>query len=329
MTTYAQLSAQDLNNLYSSTLADFSSDVEKQTFDNAPALRKMTQNKRMSSGGLRIEKRLRAGRNTNAKHLRSDADQVELSDQNVLTVATWPMVMMAVPVLHSKLEESINSGPQKIVDLVKQRMQQASDTTRDLLSTGLFGDGSDGTMIGLQAAVPDVSGSNTYAGLSESSTPFWVSYYASGAGSFAANGYLGTSTDKLTSAFLICSDNGQQTPNQVLSDRLTWEYYHRALGQQIRYTKAADFGSVAGPQSTTLKLFDADWDWDMQCRAGYAYLLHTDSFEFTVDPNFNYKWMGPFALGRQFLLTFDVLTLRYQLVCVRRNWQGVTYGWTA
>jgi hypothetical protein len=328
VTTYAQLGAQDLNNLYSSTTADFSSDTEKQTFDNAPALRKMTRNKRISSGGLRIEKRLQAGRNTNGKHLRSDADQVELSDQNVLTTAVWPMVFMAIPVLSSQLEQSINSGKQQIVSLVKARITQASDTARDLLSTGLFGDGTDGTMIGLQAIVPDVSGTNTYAGLSESSTPFWVPYYDSSAGSFASVGYLGSSDDKLTRAMLICSDNGQMMPDQVLSDRLGWEAYHRALGQQIRYTKAGDFGDVANSSSSTLKLFGADWDWDSQCPTGHIYTLHTDSFEFTVDPNFNYKWMGPFQLGRQFLLTFDVLTLRYQLICVRRNWQGVTYTWT-
>src|SRR5476651_71126 len=124
MTTYAQLSAQDLNNLYSSTLQDFSSEVEDQTFKNRPVLGRLTANKRTSSGGLRIEKRLTAGRNTNVKHLRSDSDSVEVSDQAVLTVATFDHVFMAVPVLHSQLEQSINSGSQKIVDLVKFRMAQ-------------------------------------------------------------------------------------------------------------------------------------------------------------------------------------------------------------
>lgn len=327
MTTYAQLSAQDLNNLYSSTLSDFSSDTEKQTFDKAPALRKMTANKRLTSGGLRIEKRLQAGRNTNAKHLRSDADQVELSDQNVLTVATWPMAFMAIPVLSSQLEQSINSGRQKIVDLVKVRMSQASDTARDLLSTGLFGDGTDGTMIGLQAIVPDTTGSNTYAGIAEANAPFWVSYFDSGAGSFATLGYLGSTDDKLTRQMLVCSDNGQLMPNQVISDRTGWEAYHRVIGQQVRITTPGNFSGEMG-NTSTLKLLGADWDWDSQCPSGHIYTLHTDSFEFAVDPNFNYKWMGPFQLGRQFLLTFDVLTLRYQLCCVRRNWQGVSYTWT-
>lgn len=329
MTTYATLSAQDLNNLYSSTLADFGSDVEDQTFKNKPVLRRLTANKRMSSGGLRIEKRLTAGRNSNVKHLRSDADSVELSDQNVLTVAYWNHVFMAIPVLSSQLEQSINSGKQKIVDLVKYRVSQASLTAGDVLCTGLFGDGTDGTMIGLDAIVPVTAGSNTYANLSESTTPFWVPYYATSAGSFAANGYLGTSDDKLTRGFLICSDNGQETPNLIVSDRLTWEYYHRALGQYVRYTKAADFGRVADAGSLTLPFLGADWEWDVQATAGTTYLLNTNNFEFTVDPNFNYKWMGPFALGRQFLLTFDVLTLRYQMAVARRNNMGRISGWTA
>lgn len=329
MTTYAQLSAQDLNNLYSSTLQDFSAEVEDQTFKNRPVLKRLTANKRMSPGGLRIEKRLTAGRNTNAKHLRSDSDSVEVSDQAVLTTAIFDEVFLAVPVLSSRLEQSINSGKEKIVDLVKFRMAQASQTAGDLLNTGLFGDGTDKTMVGLLAITPVTAGTNTYANIAEATSPFWIPYYATAAGSFAANGYLGTADDKLTRAFLICSDNGQMVPDLIVSDRLTWEFYHRALGQFVRYTKAADFGKVATDSSLTLPFLGAEWEWDVQADAGTVYILHTDQFEFTVDPNFNYKWMGPFPLGRQFLLSFDVLTLRYQMVVNRRNNLGRIGGWTA
>lgn len=325
MTTYSTLAAQDLNNLYSSTLQDFSSEVEDQTFKEAPALKRLTANKRMSSGGLRIEKRISAGRNPNAKHLTSDADSVDLSDTSKLTVAVYEHAFLAVPVQRSLLSQSINSGPQQIVDLVKLDMVQASDTARDLLSTGLFGDGAGKTMVGLDAIVPSTTG-NTYAGLSETTNPFWAPYLATSAGSFVSNGYLGSSDDLLTRAFLTCSDNGQRTPKMILSDRNVWEYYHRSLGQKVRYVDNSEFGEVG---KTTLGFFDAAWEWDLQCQANTTYLLHPEFFEFVVDPNFNYKWLGPFSMNKQFLLSFDVLTLRYQMVVNRRNTLGRITGWSA
>lgn len=326
MTTYATIPAQDLNNAYFSTLQEFSSYVEDQTFHERPALERLTRNKKMKTGGRdQVEIRVRAGRNTNAKQIKSDADSVDFSEMNVGTVARLPMVMAAVPVLHSELSQSKNSGENQIVDLVKETMMQASETLGDLLAEQLFGDGSDSTMTGLDAIAPTTAGSNTYAGLSEATHDFWVPYYATGIGSYAANGYLGSTDDKMTRAFLACSDSGKKTPTYLLSDQLSWEYHHRALGQFVRYTSNDTFGKIG---SLTLPFFNAEWDFDLEAPSGSVYLLRPDLFEWWIDPNFNYRWI-PVSMGKQFLLSGEVLTLRYQIAVRRRNVMGKVSGITA
>lgn len=323
---YPQYPAQDLDTAYVGTLNDFSSDVEDQTFTNRPALKRLTANKRMTHGGRQyIEERVSAGRNTNYKQIKSDSDTVDFSQQATSTVAYFPMAMAAVPVQRSLLRESINSGVDKVVDLLALEIKQAGETLGDQLSAQLFGDGTDATMLGLDAVAPSSVGSNTFAGIAEASMTWWQSQVTGTCGSFATDGYMGSSDDKLTRAFLAASDNGERTPSLVLSDSLVWQYYHRSLGLKVRYESNQTFGGIG---KTTLSLFDADWLWDTGCPAGTAFLLHPEYFKFQIDPNFNYRWLDV-NLGKQFLLKGQVLTLRYQLTVNRRNVQHRTSGWTA
>lgn len=335
MVTYPTISAQSADNIYSATLQEFSSEVRSQVFAKIPAVDSLWRNRGESRTGIRHEWRVRAGRNSNAKMVNSDADSVEFSQQqNVITAFTTYMAFFAVPVVQSLLRDSIQTGPSAIVDLTQMDMKQATETLRYMLSTQTFGDGSNNTLIGLAAVLPTSVGSNTVYGVAEASALFWRSYTATSAGSFAANGLHGSSDDKLTRGYLICSDNGAQTPNLIISDRTVIEYYIRALGQVKRITKDADFtaigrSAITGQAGAGLPFYDAEWTWDNECPAGRTYLIHTDDFVLNEDPNFNFKWIGPIPLGKQFLLKGRVLTYRCQSKVWRRNWNGVIDGWTA
>jgi hypothetical protein len=338
MVTYPSISAQSADNIYSSTLQEFSSKVKSQTFSKMPAVAALWRNKETGTGGNgRHEWRVRAGRNTNAKMVRSDADVVDFSQQSNLTTAAFDyMAFFAVPVQQSMLRDSINSGPAALINLVKEDTRQAEETLRYMISTQTFGDGTSDTLIGLSALLPSSGvGSNTLFGIAEANAPFWKNYYVTSAGSFATQGFHGSSDDKLTRGYLVCSDNGAMTPNLVISDRSTFEYYVRTEAQRIRITKDGDLGrigsGVAGGNEAGkgLPFYDAEWIWDSECPSGTTYLIHTDDFALVEDPNFNFKWVGPFPLGKQFLLKGRVLAYRAQSKVDRRNWNGVITGWTA
>ncbi len=338
MVTYPSVAAQNADGIYSSTLQEFSSEVKTQTFNKMPAVAALWRNKESGTGGNgRHEWRVRAGRNTNAKMVRSDADGVDFSQQaNLLTAAFDYMAFFAVPVQKSALRDSVNSGKAQIVNLAQEDMKQGEETLRYMISTQTFGDGSNSTLVGLSALLPSTGvGTNTLFGIAEANAPFWQNYFATSAGSWAANGLHGSSDDKITRGYLICSDNGAMTPNLVISDRNVVEYYIRSEGRTKQTTKDADFArigkSAAGGNEAGrgLPFYDAEWIWDNECPAGFTYLLHTDDFALVEDPTFNFKWTGPIQLGKQFLLTGRVLTYRAQSKVTRRNWNGVITGWTA
>lgn len=337
MPTYPSIPAQNADQIYTSTLHEFSRDVKSQMYTKRPAADRLWQNKGKGTGGNgRHEWKVRAGRNTNAKTLKSDADSVEFSQQAGLTTAYWDyMAFLAVPVLQSLLRDSMNSGPAGIVNLAQEDMKQAEETMGYMFSSQTFGDGSDKTLIGLRALLPTTGvGSNTLFGIAEANAAFWMNYFLTSAGSFASYGLHGSSDDKLTRGYLTCSDNGAQTPGLIISDRTVVEYYIRAVGQKVRITKDADFGqvgrsAVGNDAGRGLPFYDAEWVWDNECPAGRLYMIHPEDFELVEDPNFNGRWIGPISLGKQFLLKGRVYTYRIQSKAFRRNRNGVQDGWTA
>lgn len=336
MVTYPTISQQSADNIYSAVLQETSSEVKSQVFAKIPAVDALWRNKGESRTGIRHEWRVRAGRNTNAKMITSDADTVDFSQQqNVITAFYTYMAFFAVPVQQSLLRDSITSGPFGLIDLAEQDTKQATETLRYMLSTQTFGDGSNNTLIGLQGILPSTGvGTNTVYGVAEASALFWRNYYATSMGGFAANGLHGSSDDKLTRGYLICSDNGAQMPNLVISDRSVFEYYIRSLGLTKHVTKDADFAqigrsAITGKAGQGLPFYEAEWVWDGECPSGTNYFIHTDDFTLNEDPSFNFKWIGPIPLGKQFLLKGRVLTYRCQSKCDRRNWNGVLTGWTA
>jgi hypothetical protein len=322
---------------YTATLQEITdTETKSQTYSKMPAFSAVWKNKQSGTAGSnRHEWSLRAGRNSNAKTMTSDADSVEFSMQSHVITAYYDyMAMNVVPVLGSKLRDSINSGTQARVKLIQEDLRQASETLSAMLSTQTFGDGSSKTIIGLDAILNIAPGSNTVFGVPESSAAFWKNQYETSAGSFAANGLHGSSVDKLTSNYLKASDNGAMTPDVVISDRTVVEYFIRAEGQKKRITKDADFAvigksAVGNEAGKGLPFYDAQWVWDNECPAGYVYMLHSEDFVLVEDPNFNFKWFGPIPLGKQFLLNGRVLTHRAQSKVYRRNRNAVVSGWTA
>lgn len=336
MPTYPTIPAQAADAIYASTLQEYSSKVKSQTFDKMPVAAAMGQNTATGTlGSGRHEWRVESGLNDNAGTLTSDADTATFSQQSNLTVGWYDyMAFNYVPVQKSMIRDSMNSGEAQLVSLVKTDMRIASKTMRRLISSQTQGDGSGKTMVGLQALLPSTGvGSNTLFNIAEANAPWWKNYFLTSAGSFAANGWHGSSDDKVTRGYLTCSDSGAEAPDYVFSDRSVFEYALRAEAQHVRITKDGDFGrvgqsAVSANAGQGLPFYDARWLWDNEVPAGYLYYVHSEDIELVEDPNFNFKWI-PVNLGLQFLLSGMVLCYRSQYKIDRRNRNGVQTGWTA
>lgn len=336
MPTYPTIPAQAADAIYASTMQEYSSKVKSQTFDKMPVAAAMWKNKETGTlGNGRHEWRVESGLNDNAKVMTSDADTVVFSQQSNLTVASYDyMAFLAVPVQKSMIRDSMNSGEAQLISLVKTDMRIGSKTMKRMISSQTQGDGSGKTIVGLQALLPSTGvGTNTLFSIAEANAPFWKNYYLTATGSFVTNGWHGSSDDKITRGYLMCSDSGSEAPDYVFSDRTVFEYAIRAEGQRVRVTKDGDYGRIgmgalSNEAGKGLPFYDATWVWDNEVPAGYAYFLHTEDVALVEDPNFNFRWI-PVNLGLQFLLSGMVLCYRVQSKIDRRNRNGVQTGWQA
>jgi hypothetical protein len=328
MATYPQLSAQDLDNVLASTLQDTGPEMRDQTLKAVPALNALTGNKRPTHfSGDRVEQRLAIGRNSDAAWAKTDSPQATLSDQNVATVARFNPAFLYVPTKWNAKEKSRNSSsPQKIFDLVEEKKKRASQSAKWLMASAVFGDGSNNSLVGLDAIVPVTSGSNTYGGISEATAPFWRSQFATTMGSYAANGFMGSADDVPTRMFLNCSDSGAETPNVIISGQDVVEHHHRALGQRVRFIDQGGFGNIGG---VGFDFLGAKWVYDRECPTGTMFFLHSDAFYYQVNPDFDYRWTDMMQLGKAFLDTFQVLMIECQITVDRRNLLGRISGITA
>lgn len=333
---FPTIPAQTANNVYASTLQEFTSDVRSQTFDKMPGFAALFQNKGTGTlGNGRHEIRVETGLNDNAGTLRSDADRARFSQQSNHLVGWYDyMAFNYVPVQKSMIRDSQNSGAAQIFSLVKADMRIASKTMRRLLSSqGIAGDGSNGTIVGLPALLPTTGvGTNTLFNISEVGNSWWKNIVASG-GSFATLGHHGSTDDRILTQYLNSSDSGAETPNLILSARDVFQFFVRKEGQLVQITKDGDFGkigmgAITGNAGAGMPYYGSRWIWDPEILSGYLYMTHTEDIRLIEDPNFNFRWI-PVSLGDQFLLSGMVLCHRSQSEMTRRNWNSVSSGWTA
>ncbi len=109
-------------------------------------------------------------------------DTFNTSQTNTRVLATFSPRQLYWSVIVSGIQQAVNQGPQRILDLLATEMKSVSDDMADTFGTGLYstGLGTAGKEItGLRAAVNDGATIATYAGLSRATFPTWVSNHDS------------------------------------------------------------------------------------------------------------------------------------------------------
>ena len=118
------------------------------------------------SGGSKILQELSFAENSNAGWY-SGYDLLPVGVSDVISAAEFDIKQSAVPVVISGLEMLQNSGREQIIDLLEARLSVAESTLSNLISDGLYSDGTanGGKEIGgLDIAVPVDPTTGTYGG---------------------------------------------------------------------------------------------------------------------------------------------------------------------
>ena len=296
------------------------------TSNNALLARLKTRGKiKTFSGGYSIMQELSFAENSNAGWY-SGYDLLPVGAADVISAAEYSIKQAAVPVFISGLEQLQNSGREQMIDLLESRMSVAESTMSNLLSDGIYSDGtgSGGKEIdGLAAMLPLDPTAAAYAGIDGNVFAFWKNYVKD------------ATSLTLADMNLVWSNlvRGADRPDLIASDAVFWRAYLALLqaNQRFSNTTTAD----AGFQS--IKFMDADVVLDggiyttsaagttgaTGAPTGTAYYLNTDYVFYRPHRDRNMVALSP---NRRYATNQDaevqILGWAGNLTCSGRQFQG-------
>ena len=289
----------NVSDIIATTIESRTGKIADNVTDNNALLKKLSLKGKIKpfSGGSKIFEELSFAENSNAGFY-SGYDLLPVGVSDVISAAEFDIKQAAVPVVISGLEMLQNSGKEQIIDLLEARLNVAESTLSNLISTGLYSDGTGSggkTITGLDLAVPVDPSTGTYGGIDRAVFAFWQSQ---------------VDTQTITSANIQQFMNsmwaslvrGKDMPDLILMDNTMWEKYVASLQAQQRFHQA-EVGNLGFP---TLKFMGTDVVLDGgiggNATSQTAYFLNCDYIKYRPHRDRN---MVPLSPNRRYATNQD------------------------
>jgi hypothetical protein len=247
---------------------------------------------RRVSGGRQILEPFSFAENTNAGWY-SGYDLLPTAASDVIGGALFDWKQAACPVVWSGLEELQNNGPEQVIDLIKARIEVAEATMENLVSSGIYSDGTGAggkQITGLLAAVPVTATSGTYGGINRATAgnEFWRSKATDTGAAPSASTIQG-----ILNTMWASLQRGSDRPDLLIMDGNVWGAYLASLQALQRFT-TAETGNLGFP---TLKYMDADvlMDGGMggDATTDTCYMLNTKYLHFVIHKDRDFVPLNP------------------------------------
>ena len=276
-------------------------------------------------GGHKIIEELSFAENANAGWY-SGYDLLPVGVSDVISAAEFDIKQAAVPVVISGLEQLQNAGRARMIDLMEARISVAESTMKNLLSAGVYSDGtgSGGKEIdGLDAAISTTPTVGSYGGIDPATWGFWANQYDT---------FASASAD-ITAAMNDMWANlvrGGDRPDLIVADPITWKDYLSELQAQQRFTNT----DTADGGFQSIKFMDADVVLDGGIYTGGVtgaagattktmYFLNTDYLRYRPHARRN---MVPLSPNKRYAVNQDaetqILAWAGNMTCSGRMFQG-------
>lgn len=210
------------------------------------------------TGGSQILQEISYANNATAM-MYSGYQTLDITPTKVIDAATFDFKQAAVGITISGLEMLKNSGKEQVIDLLDARVDVAEDTMSNMISTGLYSDGTNYgglDITGLRAAVPTSVSSGTYGGFdrSVSSNAFWRNQATTFSGLSLTAG-ADTIQSAMNNLYLKLV-RGTDQVDLILADNTYFRYYLESLQSITRITDSnSDVGKLG---FNNLKYMNAD-----------------------------------------------------------------------
>jgi hypothetical protein len=241
-----------------------------------------------------------------AKGFYSGYDVMDTSPTEVFTDAVYNWKQAYVTISISGKEEAINSGPERVIDLLEAKVKNAEKSIKDLFGDQLYGTqgDSDSGFIGLKHIIASPSDSSAetavggkLGGISRMSTAnsgyeWWRGNVAT-ADSDVFNTLAGSGDNsiqrEMREMYGKCSVGSDQ-PTLIITDQINFDCYEESLSGQKRFGPSSSALADAGFQA--LKYRGADVVVDDKCPAGEMYFLNEKYIGFRHHSKRNFAFEG-------------------------------------
>ena len=167
----------NISAIMATTIENRSRKISDQVTNNNAVLAQLKKAGRIKtfSGGSKIMQELSFAENVNGGWY-SGYDILPVGASDVISSAEFNIKQAAVPVIISGLEQLQNSGKEQMIDLMEARLQVAESTMANIVSAGIYSDGTGAggkELDGLDAALPIDPTAAPYGGIDGAAFTFW------------------------------------------------------------------------------------------------------------------------------------------------------------
>lgn len=231
--------------ILATTIESRSQDIRDNVTKNNALLAQMKRKGRIRtfSGGHKILEVISFSENGNAGWY-SGFDTLPVSPQDVISAAEYEIKQLACPVVIDGLTMIKNSGKEALIDLFDGRLEVAEATMANMITDGLYSDGT-GTggkeITGLDAAVPQDPTTGTYGGINRADYTFWRSQLED-PGSTPTTSTIQASMNAL---YAKCQ-RGADRPDLIIAGSTIWATFLGSL-QALQRFASADSAKLGFP----------------------------------------------------------------------------------
>lgn len=257
----------------------------------------------------------------------SGYDTLDISASDVLTSAEYNWKQCNVNVTASGEEIRKNAGSKtRILNLVKERVDNAVRTMKNNISTDLYSDGTTANQInGLQAICPDTAG-GSLGGIDGDTWTFWRAVVQSAASPINGAAITVTSAfEQFMRQAYIEVTRGTDMPDFIVFDNYYYELFEGSQVSNKRYTTDTDTSrDSASAGFVTLKYKNADvfHDGGSGISASHGYMINTDYLKYVVHRDADMTEVPEQRSINQDAVAIPMITM-HQLTCSNRSLQAV------
>lgn len=271
---------------------------------------------REEDGGERIVEPLMYGKNTTAKSYDGYED-LDTTPQSGIDSAEFNWKQYSVSISISGKEERQNAGTSRILNLLESKTQQAEMSLTQVLSEGLFSDGTGNGGKNLTGFGAMITASGTYGGINSANHTWWKA-------NVEANSEALGLVD-MRNAYNSASIGGKDAPTLIVTSQTLFESYEALFtnvaisgGGSHFSTPSAGKKQMADGGFQTLEFKGVPIVWDEQCAAGTMYFVNTKHMKLVMHKDANFKTTDFIKPENQDARVAQILVMG-NLTCNRRK----------